>query len=174
MSKAIQCLVGVFAFFLLVVGFVSFGGGQTIEPVELIVTKPFNVVKVEINVNDLWLEVNDYRVSKGLNALALSPGLNTSAINKCNDMVERDYWSHNTPDGKEPFDFFIIDFYMGGENLAYGFDKSNEVVEGWKNSPLHNENLLIPTYDKVGYGVCDSNNYLGGGEETIVVQHLAG
>jgi len=49
----------------------------------------------------------------------------------------------------------------------------------WKNSPTHNENLLMPQFTEVGFGVCKSPKYIGGDPfskdkpAVIVVQHFA-
>jgi hypothetical protein len=87
-------------------------------------------------------------------------------------MATRDYWSHNTPDGQEPWVFFVnagYDYKTAGENLAYGFDSSTEAVIGWMNSPGHKANIMNNTYTEVGFGIIDVPSYQGTGEQTIVV-----
>lgn len=91
---------------------------------------------------------------------------------KANDMVKRDYWSHTTPDGKQPWSFIDKTGYkyqVVGENLAYGFSSSDEVIRGWLNSPSHRENLLSGDYQDVGFGIATSQDFNHSGPETIVV-----
>jgi hypothetical protein len=87
-------------------------------------------------------------------------------------MIKRDYWAHIAPDGKTPWAFINESGYKyrsAGENLAYGFDSSEQTVAGWMNSPSHRENMLKLDYKEVGFGIAYSNNYQGKGPETVVV-----
>ncbi|HEY5152776.1 MAG TPA: CAP domain-containing protein, partial [Candidatus Saccharimonadales bacterium] len=45
---------------------------------------------------------NADRIDNHKPALSLDPQLEAAAQAKANDMVRRDYWSHNSPDGKTP------------------------------------------------------------------------
>lgn len=129
----------------------------------------------DIDTMELWTLVNDYRVQNGAQSLDLNPQLNASAKAKCEDMVTRNYWAHDTPDGQEPFVFIDAQGYTyskAGENLAYGFINAQEVVTGWQISPAHNENLLDPVYDDVGYYTCYSENFDGKENQLVTVQHL--
>lgn len=119
---------------------------------------------------------NTSRKGNGLPALALDESLNTSAVNKCKDLVTRNYWSHNDPDGKAPWHFITETGYSydtAGENLAYGFLTENDVVKGWMKSPGHRANILNTQYTQVGFGTCKGDNYMGEGRQLVVVQHLA-
>jgi hypothetical protein len=89
-------------------------------------------------------------------------------------MIARNYWSHNTPDGTEPWWFFTQAGYSytnAGENLAYGFSDSASTVDAWMNSAGHRANIL-GSYTEVGFGVASGANYQGG-ENTVVVAHYA-
>lgn len=115
---------------------------------------------------------NSQRSANGSAALTINSKLNAAAQAKANDMVARDYWSHNTPDGEEPWVFIDAQGYnytKAGENLAYGFDTSNKTIIGWMNSPSHRANLLDVAFTEVGFGYANSENFVGTGEETIVV-----
>jgi hypothetical protein len=118
---------------------------------------------------------NNQRIAAGLGSLALNGKLAQAAQAKANDMVARDYWSHNTPDGATPWTFFTAAGYSyanAGENLAYGFDTSDSTVTAWMNSPEHKANVL-GSYTEVGFGIANSGNYQGTGPETIVVAMYA-
>jgi uncharacterized protein YkwD len=125
-----------------------------------------------MSVNDLLTSTNQQRVSNGVAGLGLNSKLNAAAQAKANDMVARDYWSHVTPDGQQPWVFFQnagYEYNKAGENLAYGFDNASWTVNGWMNSPGHRANLLDPVFKEVGFGFANSPNFVGTGEETIIV-----
>jgi hypothetical protein len=126
----------------------------------------------EMSQNGLLSGTNAERTSRGLPAFSLNSKLNQAAQAKANDMVARDYWSHNTPDGEQPWVFFKNAGYAykkAGENLAYGFSTSNETIVGWMNSDGHRANILDTSYKDVGFGFANSANFVGTGNETIVV-----
>lgn len=128
------------------------------------------------DVYDLWQDVNTQRTNAGLPALTLNENLNDSANAKCLDMAAKGYWSHDSPEGVEPWTF--IERYAGkhnakGENLYYGEeDDSANVVSLWMNSAGHKANIMDHDYASVGYAVCDAKNYQGNANVHIVVQHF--
>lgn len=120
----------------------------------------------------LLQSTNDARTESGLANLTFNTTLDKAAQAKAEDMASRDYWSHNTPDGYEPWIFIEkagYRYYKAAENLAYGFDTSNSAVIGWMNSPSHRANILDDELTEVGFGVVNMPNYQGKGPETIVV-----
>ena len=108
--------------------------------------------------------------------LTLNKQLARAAQAKAQDMAKRNYWSHNTPDGQAPW-YFIersgYNYYKAGENLAYGFPDGNQVVAGWMNSETHRNNMLDPSYEDVGFGFADNENFDSNGPATIVVAMYA-
>jgi uncharacterized protein YkwD len=130
----------------------------------------------EMSTSGLLSATNSQRASNGAGALTINSKLNAAAQAKANDMVARDYWSHNTPDGQEPWVFIDAQGYSytkAGENLAYGFSTSNSTIIGWMNSASHRANMLDTTFTEVGFGFANSANFVGTGNETIVVAHYA-
>ncbi|MCA1734131.1 MAG: CAP domain-containing protein, partial [Acidobacteria bacterium] len=68
------------------------------------------------------------------------------------------YFSHISPDGREPFEVIEdrgYDFREAGENLAAGFASAKLVVAAWMRSPGHRDNLLSPSFEAVGVAICD-------------------
>lgn len=127
-------------------------------------------------VSGLLQTTNQQRTANGVGGLTLNSQLDQAAQAKANDMVTRDYWSHNTPDGNPPWVFITqagYSYSAAAENLAYGFATSDDTVAGWMNSPPHRENLLNGTYTEVGFGIANSQNYVGTGQETVVVAMYA-
>lgn len=130
----------------------------------------------EMSQSGLLGATNSQRAANGVGALALNSLLNQAAQAKANDMVARNYWSHNTPDGNPPWVFIDATGYSykkAGENLAYGFDTSSDAVVGWMNSPSHKANMLDGAFDQVGFGIANSATYQNQGEMTIVVAMYA-
>jgi uncharacterized protein YkwD len=117
-------------------------------------------------------ETNGERVTAHEPALQLSTQLTAAAQAKANDMARRDYWSHVTPDGQQPWAFITQAGYRyeaAGENLAYGFGTSDQVMTAWMNSPEHRANVLDADYQDVGFATANAPDYQGTGPETIVV-----
>lgn len=115
---------------------------------------------------------NKRRLENGLEPLKYNVALDQAAQTKAQDMSARNYWSHNTPDGKEPWIFFDqaeYKYYKAAENLAYGFDDSDSTLVGWMNSPSHRANVLDSELTEVGFGIINVENYQSKGQETIVV-----
>lgn len=94
-----------------------------------------------------------------LPALKQVKDLDIIAEMKCKDMIDRKYYAHVNPNGKQVWEQYEFgDYQWKGENLAHGFRSAMETVEGWKASKTHLDNILNPNYTEVGYGVCKDNN----------------
>lgn len=137
-----------------------------------------NVLAYSTNLSHsaLLTATNSHRSTHGSASLSLNSQLSAAAQAKANDMVRNNYWSHNSPDGQEPWIFIQTagyEYLRAGENLAYGFKSSDDVVMGWMNSPTHKTNLLDSSYNEVGFGFANSDNFLSNGPETIVVAMYA-
>lgn len=125
-----------------------------------------------VSPSSLLADTNSQRATNSESGLTISSELNAAAQAKANDMVQRDYWSHVTPNGVQPWQFITSHGYQyksAGENLAYGFASSSDVLTAWMNSPEHRANILDAKYQNVGFGIANSPNYQGNGSETIVV-----
>ena len=99
--------------------------------------------------------VNEQRRQHGLAPLRLDPALTTVARAHSADMFHQSYFSHDTPDGRTPFDRMHaagVTYTMAGENIAYA---PNVTVAdtGLMNSPEHRANILRPQFTRVGIGV---------------------
>lgn len=125
-----------------------------------------------VSISGLLSASNSSRTANGIGTLADNSQLDSAAQAKADDMVARNYWSHDTPDGKAPWVFINNAGYQyssAAENLAYGFSDSDSTITGWMNSPDHRENLLNSSYSDVGFGFANSENFNGSGPETVVV-----
>lgn len=114
---------------------------------------------------------NQERESIGLNQLEENPILVEAASQKAQDMLEHDYFSHESPEGITPWYWFEkagYNYESAGENLAIGFLDSEEVILAWENSPSHRANLLNPQYKEIGIAVATGD--FNGSEVAVVVQ----
>ncbi|OGL35056.1 hypothetical protein A3F65_01805 [Candidatus Saccharibacteria bacterium RIFCSPHIGHO2_12_FULL_47_16b] len=128
--------------------------------------------------NRLIAQTNLERQQAQLPTLRFSAKLAAAAQTKADDMVSRNYWSHDTPDGSPPWLFVARQSYgynKLGENLAAGFNDETSTVAGWMASVAHRDNILDPGFSEVGFGVAESQNYssAGGGPMTVVVAFYA-
>ncbi len=126
----------------------------------------------------LLADTNKTRQANNLPPLSLNERLNAAAQAKARDMANRNYWSHNTPDGGPPWSFVAnqgYHFQTLGENLATGFNSEASTVSAWLASPSHRQNILNGSYSDVGFGSANAPNYqaAGGGPMTIVVAYYA-
>jgi len=98
--------------------------------------------------------INDYRTSNGLGTLSISANLNRAARWKVNDMGGHNYFSHTDSLGRSPWTLTVDCGYpvAGGENLAAGTYRStaSSAFELFRNSPSHNENMLLASYRQIG------------------------
>jgi len=139
------------------------------------VQAPVRVIQPSgIDIPQLFALTNQDRAAAGVHPLVLSTALDSSATDKCNDEVTKNYWAHVSPDGTQPWAFInrYTTFNKAGENLAFNFGSSQAVETGWMNSPEHKVNILDPVFNDVGFGVCKSSNLQGMGAGLIVVEHF--
>lgn len=124
------------------------------------------------SIDGLLNATNQQRIANNAEALKLSSSLSSAAQSKANDMISRNYWSHNTPDGQEPWIFVSnagYKYLRAGENLAYGFGTSDDTIMGWMNSTTHRDNMLDGAFTDVGFGFANGQNFNDSGPETVVV-----
>lgn len=96
------------------------------------------------------------REKAGLSVLVWDDALAAAAKTHCEDMINRDFFSHNNPDGETPFDRMKkagIAYLAAGENIAVGYKTPEKAVEAWMNSPGHRANILNPNFKSVGIAV---------------------
>jgi uncharacterized protein YkwD len=97
--------------------------------------------------------VNAYRRGKGLRPLKLQPALTEAARAHSRDLAKWDRISHFGSDGSNPWDRVKRVGYsarLAAENVGTGQVTVEEVVNGWKASPGHNKNLLLPEAEHMG------------------------
>ncbi len=114
---------------------------------------------------------NESRQAFKLKSLSQNEKLAQAAQAKADDMLKNQYFAHNSPQGKAPWDFIRASGYeylVAGENLAVNFTDAESVEQAWMNSPSHKANLLNKNYEEIGIGI--SKGEFQGRQATFVVQ----
>ncbi|HBF6775055.1 TPA: sporulation protein [Clostridioides difficile] len=104
--------------------------------------------------------VNVERAKAGLNPLTLDSSISNVATKKSQDMIDNNYFSHNSPTYGSPFDMlkkFGVSYKTAGENIAMGQKTPKEVVNAWMNSEGHRKNIMNPNFSKIGVGVAQKS-----------------
>lgn len=105
--------------------------------------------------------INAKRVANGLSTLKIDDELQNVARIKAKDMVDNNYFSHNSPIYGSPFDMiknFGIRYKTAGENIA-GNSSNSGAVNAWMNSEGHRANILNSSFNYTGIGVVKSPKY---------------
>lgn len=105
--------------------------------------------------------VNAERTKQGLSALTLDYQLSNVATIKSQDMINKNYFDHNSPTYGSPFDMmkqFGISYKSAGENIAMGQKTPQEVVNAWMKSKGHRDNILNANFTNLGVGVAKDSN----------------
>jgi uncharacterized protein YkwD len=107
--------------------------------------------------------LNQERSSRGLPRLRLNDRLSTAAERHSRDMVQRNYFSHDSLTGLSFVDridrsgyFRSARSWSAGENLAWGSGNRGtpeQILRAWMNSPGHRANILTRRFREVGIGV---------------------
>jgi uncharacterized protein YkwD len=123
--------------------------------------------------------LNDVRGDHGLRPLVLRGTLTKAARAHARDMVDRDYFEHNTLNGLS-WDARVRRLIGGqhtlGENIGWGtFDRGTPaaIVGAWMNSAPHRRNILDPTFRLVGVGMA-TGEFLGQGHARVYVTDFGG
>ena len=105
--------------------------------------------------------INNQRTQNGLSALKLDTETLKVARIKAQDMVDNNYFSHNSPTYGSPFQMlnsFKISYKTAGENIA-GNSSNSSAVTAWMNSSGHKANILNSSFNYTGIGVVKSSKY---------------
>ena len=105
--------------------------------------------------------INKQRTNNGLSALKIDTEVLNVARVKAKDMVDNNYFSHNSPTYGSPFDMlksFKISYKTAGENIA-GNSSNSAAVTAWMNSSGHKANILNSAFNYTGIGVVKSSKY---------------
>ena len=105
--------------------------------------------------------INKERAAAGLKPLTMDAALTKIARMKAQDMIDNNYFAHQSPTYGSPFDMMKsqgVVYHYAGENLA-GAPNVTTAHANLMNSPGHKANILKPEYTKVGIGVVNGGKY---------------
>lgn len=105
--------------------------------------------------------INKQRTNNGLTALKIDNEVQRVAKIKAQDMVDNNYFSHDSPTYGSPFNMlksFKISYKTAGENIAANSSNSGAVT-AWMNSSGHKANILNKSFNYTGIGVVKSPKY---------------
>ena len=98
---------------------------------------------------------NSERTKIGAPALKASNDLTKLARLKAKDLVDNNYFSHQSPTYGSPFDMmrdFGINYMYAGENLAQN-STADRAHNAWMGSEGHRKNILNPNFTELGVGI---------------------
>jgi uncharacterized protein YkwD len=107
---------------------------------------------------------NHARAAHGLKALCVQPDLTRAARAHSQEMLDKDYATHESYDGESVkqrlarfgYTFGGYSYYAYGENIAWGCGSKgapDHIFSWWMHSPGHRGNILDKRYRQVGIGV---------------------
>lgn len=102
--------------------------------------------------------VNAERTANGCSELRVDERLEAAARAHSDDMAERNYLEHTSPEGEGPAERAAEEGYQGwsGENIAMGYPTAQAVVSAWMDSSGHRANILNCESAATGVGVSES------------------
>ncbi|MGI5940487.1 MAG: S-layer homology domain-containing protein [Thermoleophilia bacterium] len=104
--------------------------------------------------------INAYRVNNGLQPLQVSDALSEAGDRHNSDMAKYRFFNHHTEAsdwfavGAAPWDRMAASGYnyntYKGENIAAGYSTAAAVFKGWRDSYIHNDNMLSANFKVLG------------------------
>lgn len=134
---------------------------------------PKGALLAHIDGQELIELTNQARLKNSLPPLEINEKLAAAAKNKCQDMVEKNYFAHTTPSGKHFWQWIResgYNYLYAGENLAMDFFESEEAVKAWLASPTHRANILNPKFKHIG--VAAKEGFIDGGPIIVIAQEF--
>ena len=104
-------------------------------------------------------QINAFRASQHLISLQRLPEIDRVAQAHSEDMAQRHYLSHVSPEGKNPVDRLraggISGFTLAAENagMTSRGNPNDEIFQGWLHSADHRRNLVAPPFNATGIGI---------------------
>ena len=110
-------------------------------------------------INEAYVITNNYRSLAGVSSLTLDSSLVEAASIRAKELSNS--FSHTRPNGSSCFTVLSelgISYGTAGENIAAGYSSSQSVMEGWRSSSGHYQNIISSKFKKIGIGVNIVNN----------------
>jgi uncharacterized YkwD family protein len=104
--------------------------------------------------------VNAERAKAGAKPLGSNGDCTKLARMKSQDMVDKDYFSHQSPTYGSPFDMLKsnnVSYMYAGENIAMN-QTADAAFKAWMNSEGHKKNIMNPNFTDLGVGIAPKGN----------------
>jgi uncharacterized protein YkwD len=109
-----------------------------------------------VNATEAAALITNYRASRGLPAVSVDRRLMHIAADHAGRMAASRRMAHVLP-GEGSFQRRLaaggFDASLAAENIGAGYDSLAEAMNGWRNSPDHDKNLLLPGVSRIGIAV---------------------
>ena len=94
--------------------------------------------------------------------LTMNDNLRCAARKHSKDMVDRDYFAHDSPEGEGPdvrIEAAEYTWSTWGENIAGGSPDAAGTMDQWMNSDGHCANIMNPSFTEIGVGYAAGGQY---------------
>lgn len=125
---------------------------STNAPIADATAKSYNHSTFELELLDL---INEYRVSKGLNALTVIEHISYVCAGHDDYMIEMNAVNHDNFNERTINMQYVLGAVRVGENVAYGYSTPQSVLNAWIESDGHRANLE-GNYTHFGIAVKDN------------------
>lgn len=132
-----------------------FGSGNNSIPLPLVSDDVEQIKKKLLELH------NQYRIAQGLFVFKRVIELDRAAQLHNDYMVQIDNLTHNGENGRnigKRVNEHDYQWISVGENIAWGQNTPEEVMNSWMNSSGHRANILSREYEDIGFGVTKSGN----------------
>ncbi len=109
--------------------------------------------------------INHLRIQKGMQKLNLNPVVTNIARLRSTDMVNRNYFSHYTPEGKHTTAILSENgvMYASSAEILYrasppSWGPPETIINTWLGSNIHRDIIFTPQFSQVGISIVDGGN----------------
>lgn len=106
--------------------------------------------------NEILISTNEYRSQMNKDKLNLNNNLVNAAQKKAEDMSQMHYFGDISPDGVTAWNYITNSGYIyaiAGEDIALTNKHTTDILNAWKTSSPHKDNLLNNNFSDVGIGI---------------------
>jgi len=119
------------------------------------------IVDIQLSYTSLESEIitliNDYRSENGLSTLNVLNIVSFEAGTHSNYMVQVGEVNHDNFNQRYQYLVANADAISASENVAYGYNSAQSVVNAWLNSPSHKEIISNPSFTDFGISTKTDN-----------------
>jgi uncharacterized YkwD family protein len=136
-------------------------GNATTSPAPKTPTAQTNTGSLTAQEQEMLKLINEARAQNNAPPLQADMQATNVARIKSQDMIDNNYFSHNSPKYGSPFDMlktFGISYVTAGENIA-GNQTVQAAHNALMNSPGHRKNILNPEFTHIGLGIKSGGTY---------------